>query len=553
LTSYAKAGNIAQEVFTAIRTVFAFNGAKKEHDRYVKNLDDAKFYGIKKGFLNGLLMGFLWLSIFGAYALGFWYGWSLSVPDPVTGQPAEYTVGKILLVFFSILIGVFSLGNAGPFFGVSASARAAAYEVFMIIDRQPSIDSSSSNGKKLDNIIGNISFENVKFSYPSRPDITILNGLNCSIESGLTCALVGSSGCGKSTCVQLLQRFYDPLQGAVKIDNLDIKELNVNWLRSNIGVVNQEPILFATTIAENIRFGKKDSTQEEIIQAAKNANAHDFIMTLPDKYETLCGERGSQLSGGQKQRIAIARALIRNPKILLLDEATSALDNESESIVQAALDKARMGRTTLVVAHRLSTIRNADIIFAFQNGVISESGTHEELMQLKGIYYNLVITQQADLVKKSAGNKKQVKEKEEEEEEEISLEDDSNSDKKSIKKDDDIKIDLNKEIKNEQVVNSEKKKKKSLFGKKDKKEEKVEKEKEPSMSQVFLMNRPEWGYIFLGCIASIVAGAIQPAFGIVSFFIFNLICYIIIYSYCLENMPVFIQLIPDLHRHKMSF
>lgn len=301
MKSYAKAGSIAQEVLSAIRTVFAFNACKKEHARYVKNLDDAELNGIKKGFLNGLLLGFVWLSLLGVYAIGFWFGWYLSIPDPITGI-SEYTIGKILFVFFSIINGVSRLGDGAPFIETLTSARIVAYEIFNIIDRKPIIDSSSNDGIKIDQIIGHVSFENVQFNYPSRADLQILKDLNFTINSGLTCALVGSSGCGKSTCVQLLQRFYDPIEGLIKIDGVDVKELNINWLRSNIGVVNQvicnindinnhfyqiyfknkEPILFDTTISENIRFGKKDCTQDEIIQAAKDANAHDFIMNLPD-------------------------------------------------------------------------------------------------------------------------------------------------------------------------------------------------------------------------------------------------------------------------------
>ncbi|RNA33916.1 Multidrug resistance 1 [Brachionus plicatilis] len=397
LKSYAKAGAVAEEVFSAIRTVFAFNGAQKEHKRYEEKLDEAKKYGIKKATINGLLMGFIWIVINGAYALGFWYGWTLSLNnDPVTGLP-EYSIGKILLVFFSIIIAIFSLGNAGPYIGTSATGRGAAFEVFKIIDRKPTIDTSSEEGNKPVDVTGNIEFNNVNFNYPSRPDINILNGLDLRIKHGSTVALVGSSGCGKSTCIQLIQRFYDPLNGSVKLDGNDLRSLNVKWLRSQIGVVNQEPILFSTTIKENIRFGQDDVTDEQIIEAAKNANAHEFIMSLPEKYDTKVGDRGGQLSGGQKQRIAIARALVRNPKVLLLDEATSALDNESESIVQAALDKARLGRTTIIVAHRLSTILNADLIFAFESGKVKEFGTHADLMSQKGLYYKLVVTQQAGM------------------------------------------------------------------------------------------------------------------------------------------------------------
>nr|UOU03319.1 ATP-binding cassette subfamily B1-1 [Brachionus rubens] len=482
LKSYAKAGAVAEEVFSSIRTVFAFNGAQKEHKRYESKLDDAKRFGIKKATINGLLMGFIWIVINGAYALGFWYGWTLSIPDPVTGVQ-EYSIGKILLVFFSIIIAVFSLGNSGPFISTLATGRGAAYEVFKIIDRKPVIDTSADDGEKPNEVTGSIEFEDIYFNYPARPDIKILQGLDLKINQGSTVALVGSSGCGKSTCIQLIQRFYDPLQGAVKIDGRDVKNLNVRWLRSKIGVVNQEPILFGTTIKENIKFGKDDATDEEIILAAKNANAHDFIMTLPDKYDTLVGDRGGQLSGGQKQRIAIARALIRNPKILLLDEATSALDNESESIVQAALDKARLGRTTIIVAHRLSTILNADLIYAFENGKIKECGTHNDLMNLKGLYYKLVITQQA-----------------------ASFNEDSPLNKINPQI---IDKTVHDEHAQGYVMKSEKEEEVS----KDKK--KKDKKKDVSMLKVFALNKPEWYFILFGCLASIVSGAIQPAFSIV--------------------------------------
>ncbi|XP_039599141.1 ATP-dependent translocase ABCB1-like, partial [Polypterus senegalus] len=201
------------------------------------------------------------------------------------------------------------------------------------------IDSSSKEGHKPDRIKGDIEFKNIHFSYPTRPDVKILQGLNLKVQSGTTIALIGASGCGKSTTIQLLQRFYDPLGGEITLDGQDIRTLNVKWLRENIGIVSQEPVLFATTIAENIRYGREDATDAEIEQAIKEANAYDFISRLPDGLNTIIGEEGAQLSGGQKQRIAIARAIVKNPKILLLDEATSALDNQSEYIVQTALDK----------------------------------------------------------------------------------------------------------------------------------------------------------------------------------------------------------------------
>ncbi|NXL87260.1 MDR1 protein, partial [Alectura lathami] len=388
LSAYAKAGAVAEEVLTAIRTVVAFNGQQKALAQYDANLEIARRVGVNKSITTNTSLGVSQFLIFGSYALAFWYGTKLTVEEA-----ENYDIGRVLIVFFSVLIGAFSLGQAAPNLESVANARGAAYEVYQIINKKRLIDSSSKEGYKPDKLIGEIEFRNIHFSYPSRPDITILKGLNLKVQTGKTIALVGASGCGKSTTIQLLQRFYDPDQGEVTLDGWDIRTLNVKWLRENIGIVSQEPVLFATTIAENIRYGREDISDAEIEQAAKEANAFDFISRLPDKFNTMVGERGAQLSGGQKQRIAIARALARNPKILLLDEATSALDTQSESVVQAALDKARTGRTTIVIAHRLSTIRTADIIAAFENGVVVEQGTHSELMLQKGVYHSLVMQQ----------------------------------------------------------------------------------------------------------------------------------------------------------------
>uniref|UniRef100_A0A8C8B8G6 ATP-binding cassette sub-family B member 5 n=1 Tax=Otus sunia TaxID=257818 RepID=A0A8C8B8G6_9STRI len=385
LSAYAKAGAVAEEILTAIRTVVAFNGQQKALEKYDANLEIAKSVGVKKSITTNTSLGVSEFLVFGTYALAFWYGTKL------TAEEEGYDIGRVLIVFFSVFVGTFSLGQAAPNLESVANARGAAYEVYRIIKKKRLIDSSSNEGYKPDKLIGEIEFRNIHFSYPSRPDVKILKGLNLKVQTGKTIALVGASGCGKSTTVQLLQRFYDPVQGEITLDGWDIRTLNVKWLRENIGIVSQEPVLFATTIAENIRYGREDISDAEIEQAAKEANAFDFISRLPDKFNTMVGERGAQLSGGQKQRIAIARALARNPKILLLDEATSALDTQSESIVQAALDKARTGRTTIVIAHRLSTIRTADTIAGFEKGIVVEQGTHSELMLQKGVYYSLVM------------------------------------------------------------------------------------------------------------------------------------------------------------------
>ena len=251
----------------------------------------------------------------------------------------------------------------------------------------------SDAGKSLDSVEGNIKFENVHFAYPSRRDQPVCQGYNLTVEAGATVALVGASGSGKSTAVSLVERFYDPDSGVVTLDGVNLRDLNVRWLRQQIGLVGQEPVLFSGSIGFNIATGKPGSTSEEVEAAAKMANAHAFIMEFPEGYDTEVGEKGGQLSGGQKQRIAIARAMIKNPSILLLDEATSALDNESEKVVQEALDDllAKQKRTTIVIAHRLSTIRYADKIAVVDKGSIVEEGSHDQLMAKgpDGYYYKL--------------------------------------------------------------------------------------------------------------------------------------------------------------------
>ncbi|RXM29042.1 Bile salt export pump [Acipenser ruthenus] len=387
LQAYAKAGAVADEVLSAIRTVSAFGGEKKEVERYDKNLVSAQRWGIRKGLIMGFFTGYMWFIIFLCYALAFWYGSSLVV------DTHEYSPGTLVQVFFGVLIGALNLGQASPCLEAFASGRGAAAVIFETSDKDPEIDCMSEAGYKLEKVKGDIEFHNVNFHYPSRPDVKILDQLSMVINAGETTAFVGPSGAGKSTAVQLIQRFYDPKDGMVTLDGHDIRSLNIPWLRSLIGIVEQEPVLFATTIAENIRYGREDASMEEIIQAAKEANAYNFIMDLPQKFDTMVGEGGGQMSGGQKQRIAIARALVRNPRILLLDMATSALDNESEAVVQDALDKVRMGRTTISIAHRLSTIKNADVIIGFEHGRAVERGKHDELLERKGVYFTLVTLQ----------------------------------------------------------------------------------------------------------------------------------------------------------------
>ncbi|XP_078084324.1 bile salt export pump [Mustelus asterias] len=387
LKAYAKAGAVADEVLSSIRTVAAFSGEKKEVERYDKNLVFAQRWGIRKGMIVGFFTGYMWMIIFFCYALAFWYGSQLVI------EQNEYTPGGLLQVFLGVLVAAMNLGQASPCLETFASGRGAATNIFETIDREPEIDCMSEEGYKLNKVKGDIEFHNVSFNYPSRPEVKILDRLSMVIKASETTAFVGPSGSGKSTAIQLIQRFYDPKQGMVTLDGHDIRSLNIQWLRSLIGIVEQEPVLFATTIEENIRYGRDSLTKDQIIRAAKEANAYNFIMDLPEKFNTLVGEGGGQMSGGQKQRIAIARALVRNPKILLLDMATSALDNESEAVVQNALDKVRLGRTTISIAHRLSTVRNADVIIGFEHGRAVEQGKHAELLERKGVYFTLVTLQ----------------------------------------------------------------------------------------------------------------------------------------------------------------
>ncbi|CAC5380496.1 ABCB1 [Mytilus coruscus] len=489
--SYASAGAVAEEVFLSIRTVMAFNGQTKECERYNENLKDANSQAIRKGIVTGLGQSVFWFFVYSAFAVAFWYGIYL-----IRSGEAGFEAGETLTIFMGVMIGSMSLGQAFPTLEVIGNARGAAQKVFEIIDQKSEIDFSSNEGRILEKVEGNIGFKNLYFNYPARPDVQILKGLSLEVSKGKTVALVGSSGCGKSTGIQLLQRFYNPEHGEIYLDGENIKELNVNWLRKQIGVVSQEPVLFATTIAENIRYGRIDVTQAEIEQAVKMANAHEFIKQLPEGFETLVGDRGAQLSGGQKQRIAIARALVRNPKILLLDEATSALDNESEGIAQE-------GRTTIVIAHRLSTIRNADVIYAIDQGVIKESGTHEELMGKKGLYHQLVMLQ--------------TKHHDKSEEVVEELENQLFTNKENLLEKGSLirpRTFSTSSLKNHKLQSQV-----SVVSSSSESEQKKKKDMEDipnvPMTKILKMNGPEWHLIVIGIIISILAGGSQPLFSII--------------------------------------
>ncbi|KAJ1370037.1 hypothetical protein KIN20_031667 [Parelaphostrongylus tenuis] len=373
-SQYTNAGATAEEVIHGIRTVIAFNGQEKEIKRYSCILEKGMRYGVQKAFLTSLATAFVMALVFISMAVSFWYGTKLVVSSQITP-------GTVFAVFWAVLSGTFSLGLAAPQIN------------------QPSIDSMSKSGKCLEDVEGRILINDVHFTYPSRPEVEVLKGISLNVDSGQHIALVGHSGCGKSTLVGLLLRFYDQQSGKVFIDDVPISDLNIEHLRNIIGVVSQEPALFADTVENNIRLGCNDISHEEIEKCCKMANAHEFIMKLNEGYKTRIGDGGVQLSGGQKQRVAIARALARNPRILILDEATSALDAESESIVQQALENAQFGRTTISIAHRLSAIRNADHIYVFDNGRIVEDGNHDVLMTRNGLYSELVRAQEIEQLK----------------------------------------------------------------------------------------------------------------------------------------------------------
>ncbi|PON87450.1 ABC transporter [Trema orientale] len=387
--SYVKAGEIAEEVIGNVRTVQAFAGEEKAVRLYTSALAHTYKYGRKAGLAKGLGLGFMHCTLFLSWALLVWYV-SVVVHKSIANGGESFTT------MLNVVIAGLSLGQAALDISAFVRAKAAAYPIFAMIERSTTSKSSAMSGRKLDKLEGHIQFNNVSFSYPSRPDVTIFNKFSLDIPSGKIVALVGGSGSGKSTVISLIERFYEPISGEILLDGTNIRELDLKWLRQQIGLVNQEPALFATSIMENILYGKDEATLEEITRAAKLSEAISFINNLPDRFETQVGERGIQLSGGQKQRIAISRAIVKNPSILLLDEATSALDAESEKSVQEALDRVMVGRTTVVVAHRLSTIRNADVIAVVQEGKIVETGCHEELFSNpNSVYSSLVQLQEA--------------------------------------------------------------------------------------------------------------------------------------------------------------
>ena len=373
---------IVEETMQGISIVKAFANEWYEIARYKGKINEVIKLAIKGGKYRGYFASFIIFCLFGAIVAVVWFGVRLSISG-------EMSVGQLIsFVLYSTFVGA-SFGGIAELYAQIQKAIGATERVFELLDETPEIINSTQNGTN-QKIKGNVTFKNVAFSYPSRKEIQVLKNVSFNASFGQKIAIVGPSGTGKSTIASLLLRFYNIDGGEITIDGKNIYDFDLENLRGNMSIVPQDVILFGGTIKENIAYGKPNATEDEIILAAKQANALNFIEGFPEKFETIVGERGIKLSGGQRQRIAIARALLKNPSILILDEATSSLDSESEKLVQEALEILMEGRTSIIIAHRLSTIRSADQIIVLDNGVVAEQGTHQELINLEnGIYKNL--------------------------------------------------------------------------------------------------------------------------------------------------------------------
>ncbi|PHR29286.1 MAG: multidrug ABC transporter ATP-binding protein [Fluviicola sp.] len=382
-TETANSNSILEESLMGISNVKAFTNESLLVRRFTKTIDNIRRLNVKSGLWRGAFISFIIFCVFGAIVLVIWQGILMTQgPDPALNSKDFFS-----FIMYTIFMGA-SI-SAIPDMYASIQKTIGATENLMSIIHQDS-EQELLTGELKPVISGRISFNNVQFSYPQRNDIEVLKGIDLHVEQNQTIALVGSSGAGKSTIASLLLNYYPITGGSIRFDDTKIEGIDVKHLREHIAIVPQEVLLFAGSIRENILFGRENATDEEIIDAAKQANAWEFIETFPEGLETAVGDRGIQLSGGQKQRIAIARAILKNPTILILDEATSALDSESEKLVQDALQKLMQGRTSIVIAHRLSTIRSADCIYVIEEGQIAESGRHDELISQQGVYSKLV-------------------------------------------------------------------------------------------------------------------------------------------------------------------
>ncbi|KAL6650917.1 hypothetical protein ACP70R_009842 [Stipagrostis hirtigluma subsp. patula] len=499
--AYEEAGGVADQAVSSIRTVVSYGGERATLERFRRALARSTALGIRQGLIKGAVIGSMGI-IYGVWSFMSWIGSLLVIHLHAQG-------GHVFVASICIVLAGMSIMMALPNLRYFVDAATAAARMREMINKLPPLEADGKKGATKEHVRGQIVFEDVHFSYPSRPDTPVLNGVNLTIPEGATVGLVGGSGSGKSTIISLLQRFYTPDTGQILLDGHDIGTLNVEWLRSQIGLVSQEPILFATSIRENILFGNETASLKQIVAVAKMANAHDFITKLPQGYETNVGQFGTQLSGGQKQRIAIARALIRDPRILLLDEATSALDAESERTVQDALDRASVGRTTVIVAHRLSTLRKADVIAVLDAGRVVESGTHDDLVGMDGggggVYARMARLQKASVAR-------------EEERHHVPVEvDAAESSRVSFRSVDIMSMASSVQASPVPSFRSlEHSVEESDLGRHDA----ASGGRRPSQLRLLKMNRPEWKQALLGCAGAVVYGAVLP-----------------LYSYSLGSLP----------------
>jgi len=376
----ARATAVAEETLSGVRTVRAFAREDQETARYASVVEESYALARKRALLGAGFQGGITFAGYAAIAAVLWYGGRMLSQ----GELSMGTLTSFMLYTFTL---AFSIGALSGLYEDFNKALGASERVFELLDRKPVVSGGSQHPEK---VAGAVTFDKISFQYPTRPDVSVLRDFTLTLQAGEVVALVGPSGGGKSTVAALLSRFYDPSAGTVCLDGVPYRDLDPNWLRGQVGVVAQEPILFATSIRDNIRYARPDATEAEVEAAAQAANAHDFIAAFPEGYGTLVGERGVRLSGGQKQRVAIARAILKNPRVLVLDEATSALDAESEHLVQEALDRLMKGRTTVVIAHRLSTVRDADRVVVLDGGKVVQAGPHEALVAEDGLYRRLV-------------------------------------------------------------------------------------------------------------------------------------------------------------------
>ncbi len=375
----AQAVVVLEEVASSIKIVKSFTRENYERERFKKEIETAFERAVDKLKISSFFGPFILGLTFMVSAVLIWYG-GYQVMSGVT------TPGELAAFFLYALIVAGPIGTFVRLYTQIQEASGAIRRVYEILDTAPAID-NPENPIFLENITGRIQFENVSFGY--RQEFKILHNISFDVQPGQTVALVGPSGAGKSTVIKLLHRFFDVSQGSIRLDEHDIRSLDRKSFLNQIALVPQETLLFGGTVKENILYGKLDATDQELEDAARKANAHDFIVDLENGYETIVGEKGAKLSGGERQRIAIARAILKDPKILVLDEATSSLDNRSEALIQEAVEKLMEGRTTFIVAHRLSTIHKADQIIVLEKGRVVETGQHEKLMNNKNLYYNL--------------------------------------------------------------------------------------------------------------------------------------------------------------------